>query len=185
VRNGATAICVEPSVAGRLPPRLARWATFFDAAARTYSLDPFFLAAICDRESLGGDALTPPGPTGVGDSGHGRGLMQLDDRAQAQFCAERLGDGTPTWQDAESNILAGAKVLFIALQALGSDYPAAVCAYNAGVNTARQALAALPAEATADQRVAALDRHTTGGNYVSDVLRRRDAFLKADPTQGA
>jgi hypothetical protein len=69
----------------RLPLRLAQWAVEIHFAAALYRLDPLVLAAIVERESRGGEALSPPGPAGVGDGGHGRGLMQIDDRWHGLF----------------------------------------------------------------------------------------------------
>ena len=172
----------EPTLAPRLPKRLARWSQEIESACEQCGgLDPFILAAIIDRESLGGDALSPPGPAGTGDNGHGRGLCQIDDRAFADWCNQLEPDGTPTWQVPAKNIAKGAEVLHAALQALGFDYVAAIAAYNCGVHRVQDRLAFLPLTGKS-ARVAALDSLTTGGNYLSDVLARRDGFLKAVPT---
>ena len=67
--------------------------------AADYRLSPFLLAGFMEQESDYGRALTPPGPTGTGDGGHGRGLMQIDDRAHPEFIAKVGADGKPLWQD--------------------------------------------------------------------------------------
>jgi len=54
--------------------------------------------AIGSRESRWGLALSPPTPAGTGDYGHGRGLMQIDDRWHPEF----IGSGG--WQDPQANI---------------------------------------------------------------------------------
>lgn len=42
--------------------------------------DPVRFAALILRESGAGEFLTPKGPGGTGDGGHGHGLCQIDDR---------------------------------------------------------------------------------------------------------
>lgn len=156
----------------QLPPHLDRWYLCFQAAHMQTGVDPYLLAAICDRESAGGEALTPKGPAGTGDKGHGRGLMQIDDRYHLSFIAARDGRGIALWQVPAFNILYAARLL---TQMWGSlhIWPAAIAAYNAGASMARGALAALSPDAPQEAIVAALDRVTAHGDYVSDVLRRR------------
>lgn len=152
-----------------IPPRINRWFSLFVAAGTKYGVDPFILAAICDRESLGGDALKPPGPSGTGDHGHGRGLMQIDDRAHAEWI--RSSD----WADPQTNILKGAQVLSESIKTC-SDQEAGIAGYNAGPGQARRVLKALGNNYKPEQKIKALDQITTGKNYVSDVLKRRDKF---------
>lgn len=163
-------VCLEPELKTRLPARLVRWADHFLAAAAATGTDPFTLAAICDRESLGGDALSPPGPGGTGDNGNGLGLMQLDKRAHPEVLQH-------PWQDPHFNITTGAGILREALDALGWDYPAAICAYNSGVGNAKKAKAKLNPSSSLDDKIEAFDAYTTGKNYVKDVLARRAQFL--------
>jgi hypothetical protein len=130
--------------------------------------DPYLVAAIGDRESNWGEALEPRGPQGTGDGGHGRGLMQIDDRAFPKWCAAYLSDGTLQWQDPVENVRQACRVIREAWLRFLS-WPATICAYNAG-----QAVADLversypPGEAP----LAAFDAHTTGGDYVADVIDR-------------
>lgn len=144
-----------------LPSRLAQWAPQIAKAAiatvpGSVELGQWarILAAVMDRESNGGNALAPKGPAGTGDYGHGRGLMQIDDRTWTDFTS---GDG---WKDPEANIRFGAELLADNWdRALGP--PQALAAYNAGPR-------ALAAENP--------DRFTTKGNYSSDVLARAERF---------
>ena len=53
--------------------------------AAQYQIPPALIAGIGSRESHWGLALSPVGPTGTGDNGHGRGLMQIDDRWHKDF----------------------------------------------------------------------------------------------------
>lgn len=160
----------------RLPPRLARYALEIWCAAALYHVDPVVLAAILERESRGGDALTPQGPRGTGDGGHGRGLMQIDDRWHGPFIATGL------WREPPFALLYAARLLREALDALGSDdYGPAIGAYNAGTARVRSILATLPAAASIEQRIATIDRATTS-HYVAGVLRIRDELLQAMST---
>lgn len=168
-----------------LPLRIAQWWKHFQSAADAYpGMDPYLLAAICDRESNGGLTLDPPGPSGTGDHGHGRGLMQIDDRANSQLVAQVLPTGQPAWQDPAANIAMGAFVLDHALVRFRaqSDCPdaemAAAASYNAGEGHAHAALEALTKPIDAGAALQALDAITTGGDYVSDVLTRRARFLQ-------
>ncbi len=162
-----------------LPPRLARWAPQLLAAELCYGVDPWWLAAILDRESLGGEALDPKGPAGFGDKGHGRGLGQIDDRAHPSFVGARFDDQLALWTDPTFNILYAARLLAKNLGALKWDYPAACAAYNAGLSKVKLTLAGLVDDT---KRLEALDSITTG-KYVADVIRRRATYLP--PPTGA
>ena len=160
------------------PARLEQWREDIEAAATATGLDPTLIAAVMDRESLGGVGLTPKGPHGTGDFdpnhpgmlGHGRGLMQIDDRAFPVFCAD-----PGQWQDAGRNIMFGAQLLARNLIDLDGNTAAAVAAYNCGVNRIARLLAAKPDATSKD-----FDGFTTGGNYSLDVLERKAKLDEAD-----
>lgn len=120
----------EAAFTAALPSQLRPYAQHFLSAGRAYSIDPWLLAAICYRESLGGTALKPPGPTGTGDftprgpsskyfqyanpatglpsdgqGGWGRGLMQLD------FGAENAWVVSHNWKDPQTSINRAAEIL--------------------------------------------------------------------------
>lgn len=92
-------------------------------AARANGLDPQFLAAVAAQETGGPDSDS--GSNIVGDSGHGHGLFQLDDRWHAIA-------RTPTAMNPASNAQYAAKMLSGLLQRYGGDMHAALSAYNAG-----------------------------------------------------
>lgn len=165
----------------RLPLRLARWAPQFAAAELCYGVDPLLLAAICDRESLGGEALSPKGPAGYGDQSHGRGLMQIDDRAHPNFTMSIFDDGVTLWGDPAFNVLYAARLLSRNIQLLNGDVPAAVAAYNAGYIRVKRTLTALEPDADVVAKLKAINALTTGGDYVDDVFRRRSGFLPIAP----
>lgn len=172
----------------RLPKHLAQWRRELHAASTVSRLCPYLLAAVCDRESRGGLALTPPGPGGTGDSGHGRGLMQVDDRFHVGFITASDSAGRHLWRQPSYNILYGAQLLRSNLDALG-DVHLALAAYNAGVARVRTAANAVTvggdAETLLGQRRAAADARTTGGDYGRDVLRRRAQWAPSDaPLEG-
>lgn len=148
------------------PYRLERWRRVIEDAAAAYGLAPELIAAVMDRESGGGVYLIPIGPAGVGDQGHGRGLMQIDDRAHPEWCARMDLDGKPLWQKPEHNVAKGAEVLAHNLRIFG-DVPSSVAAYNAGEGRVGRLVAMVPRPS-----IQQLDQLTTGHDYVSDVLDR-------------
>jgi len=160
------------SLIGTLPPRLSRWAKELLGASICYGVDPLILAAIMDRESQGGDALKPPGAGGFGDGGHGRGLMQIDDRSHTDFVSCRFGRNGLLWQDPAFNVLYAAKLLRKNLDACGGKYPPAIAGYNASM----QRVMGILLNSVGDASIEQLDALTTGGNYVTDVLAKRLAF---------
>lgn len=177
----ATALQVQSflTAASRtLPARIARWRSAIAAAALARDVDPFLLAAIVDRETLGGEACRPRGAHGVGDNGNGLGLGQIDKRFHAKFAeAEFLGQAL--WADAAWNLLAAATLLRSNLDRFSGCTMQAVASYNASPARVKAAVAALPEGHTPLQRLGAVDSVTTGKDYVSDVLARRRRFLPA------
>lgn len=168
----------------KLPLRIGRWAKYLLAADVSLGVDAFWLAAIMDRESHGGDWLIPKGPTGLGDNGHAYGLMQIDIRYHKTFLAALGPDGKPLWQKPEHNILYAASLLLRNLEACGHAYAPAVAAYNAPLEKVLAALEIRP-DLTPVQTVPRLDALTTGKDYVSDVIRRYECFMRGeDPDAG-
>jgi soluble lytic murein transglycosylase-like protein len=147
------------------PYRAWRWRHQLLDASNQTGLDINLIVAIMDRETLCGTApgYFPQGAQGVGDGGHGRGLMQIDDRFHPAFCAD-----IALWGDPFQNILYGSTLLRTGIRAL-NDTNKGICSYNAGVNRVRKSGA---------QTLNELDALTTGGNYVSDVLQRQLMFTK-------
>lgn len=93
----------------------ADYADLILQVAKETGVDPFILAALGDRESRWGDALSPKGPSGTGDVGHGRGLLQIDDRS---FGPDERGVGSGNgwlgshdWRDPYTNVRKGADIL--------------------------------------------------------------------------
>lgn len=159
----------------KLPPHLARYASEFAKASAETGLDAALIAAVCDRESGGGLYLSPRGPGGVGDSGHGHGLMQLDDRTWAAWLAKNK------WWEPQANISKGAEVLsanLVRFEATFDPLFCAVAAYNCGPGNVRAALLHAGTASPEAKRLL-VDRRTTGGDYASDTLARRARFLSA------
>jgi hypothetical protein len=171
-----------PDVSDKLPQRCQPYCKALAFWCDLYSLDQFLLAAIIDRETNWGTSgdLDHPGPGGRGDCEggiwYGHGLGQIDSRSHASMVATVLGDGSPAWGNAAFNVGYAASILAHAVSVLGGDLYAATAAYNAGESAAKKVLVALPPDATADARRAALDSITTGGEYVSWVWARHDEF---------
>ena len=136
------------------------WPLCCQAVADT-PIPALILLAIMWRESAFGAALTPAGPTGTGDQGHGRGLMQIDDRSHADLLASN------DWKDAEVNIRLGTQILadcFAYFRAKryveGVLQSAAIAAYNAGCGRVHAAVCAGHCP----------DEMTTGRDYSRWVL---------------
>lgn len=161
-----------------LPSRLKKWEPQFHAAELCYGVPAALMAAIVDRESLGGDALLPRGnPAGIGDKGNGLGLAQIDQRYHHRFAVAAFSDGTLLWTDPTFNILYGARLLKQNYDVTGS-WPIAIASYNASmVRVVRAAKLAEPRDSH-DAIVEAVDKCTTGGDYVSDVYRRCASFTE-------
>lgn len=160
-----------------LPLRAQVYARELVMAHLATGLDPLLIAAVMDRESLCGEALKPRGAGGTGDQGHGRGLMQIDDRSHGPFIAATDDSGIPLWTKAASNILYGAQLLEKNLREFEMEEDAALAAYNAGRGRVRRALMTLGATHTLPDRRKCLDLITTGHDYVSNVLARRRNFI--------
>jgi hypothetical protein len=146
--------------------RLKRWLPTqeeFDAWCRTMkrkAMVPFELCAPID---------------GIG---FGRGLMQPDwcDPDNFAFLAELMPDGTPAWKNGARNIDYGTQKLHNLIDLFGHEEGLAAAAYNADKDKIREAIAGLSSPTTPERRLRAADHLTTGGNYASDVLGRRDRF---------
>lgn len=138
------------------------------AAAADFGFQPSLIGGIGSRESFWGLILNPPGPGGTGDNGHGRGLMQIDDRAFPDWIA------TGQWRQPEKNIRFGCKVLadnrrFFESRLAGSGdlfVRATVASYNAGPGNVIKAIR------DGDDP----DSRTTGRDYSRDVLDRAGWF---------
>ncbi|MGB3512538.1 MAG: SH3 domain-containing protein [Microcoleaceae cyanobacterium] len=140
-----------------------------EVAAQYDWLTPSVIAGIGSRESAWGVILSPPGPSGTGDGGHGRGLMQIDDRFHSEFINSGL------WKDPFENIEYGAKVLFESRNYIKNNtnlvensdlLRAAIAGYNTG-----------PADVVAAINDGLdVDISTTGDDYSWDVLNRASWF---------
>ena len=149
-------------------------------ACEKYNIPWSIIAGLGSRESQWGLDLDPPGPEGTGDNGHGKGLLQIDDRSHDFAKWE-------SWKNPRENIFYGCKVLADSISIIkrrctsesrtvvvsGYDPEQLVryglAAYNAGP------LAVL----TAIRRGVDIDLVTTGDNYSADVLSRAGWFQRA------
>ncbi len=157
--------------------------------AKYRGVDVLLIAAVCDRESRGGDALRPVGPAGTGDEGHGRGLMQIDDRSHPDFLAEMLPNGTPKWQHPAWNLIYGAHHLGACMRHFGDTTlwlrtaalreAAGIASYNCGFGGVMRGTKEVVGRATDEDMLRAIDSKTTGKDYAQDVLRRRQGFEAA------
>lgn len=88
-----------------VPERSRQFIDDLWAIGQESGISPVVLWAIMEWESRSGTALDPPGPAGTGDGGHGRGLMQIDDRHHTDWL------NSNEWWVPKKNIRKGAEVL--------------------------------------------------------------------------
>lgn len=130
---------------------------YFVQAAEKYGIPVSILLAIASRESGIGTDPTYLANDFTGADGHGRGIMQIDDRWHifAKITAPN---------NDQANILYGAEYLKSLYNQFPDNKQAAIAAYNAGPGSVRY--------------VIGLGQHpdqaTTGKNYSVDVLRRAE-----------
>lgn len=143
---------------------------FIRAAAAQAEVPVAVICGIGSRESEWGlsPALDQPGPGGKGDHGHGRGLMQIDDRSHAFARGNK-------WSDPEANILYSAKVLISSRAFIAKKFPslkgdallrATLAGYNCGPGNVAKALT----------KGLDVDYYTAGRNYSRDTLDRAGWF---------
>ncbi|MGK7890010.1 MAG: SH3 domain-containing protein [Leptolyngbyaceae cyanobacterium] len=161
---------IDEATYARLDSKNSSYKPLIEAAASRYDwLASSVIAGIGSRESAWGRFLSPIGPAGTGDGGHGRGLMQIDDRYHATFINSGL------WRDAKSSIdYAIDNVLRKSYDYLEANtnltgkelLRGAIAAYNAGLSSVTRALA----------QGLDIDYYTTDQDYSWDVLNRAGWF---------
>jgi hypothetical protein len=139
--------------------RTRGWLPFFNEAASQFNFPVALLLAIASRESNIQNIL--------GDGGHGRGIMQIDDRSFPVFAS------SGRWRDPRQNILMGTRVLsgkqrFLSQRGVDGAIlkRASVAAYNSGEGNVLRAI----------RRGLSVDAFTAHGNYSADVLGRAEVF---------
>ncbi|MBD3617710.1 MAG: transglycosylase SLT domain-containing protein [Gracilimonas sp.] len=127
----------------------------FYEASRANNVPVSLLLAIASRESHMGLALDD---NWTGDNGNGIGIMQIDRRYHSEFTNAHANN------DHRANIHYGSKFLADLIGKFGGKLTPAVAAYNAGYSKVRNTISA------------GIDPNlvTTGQNYASDVLRRKE-----------
>lgn len=143
-----------------------------EGVGRYTGWSPSILAAIISHESRAGKALGRNGcPPGTGDSGHGRGLGQVDDRWHKKFLAVELGNVGAFWRYAPGMIAYMAFLLDDNMVVAKRWFPgkskafkqsAALAGYNCGMGSVKRAVK------NGDH----VDKPTTPGNYSQDILER-------------
>jgi len=152
----------------KLPARIAQWAApLYCLQLQVMGIDALLMAAHMDRETNGRNV--------VGDGGHGRGLMQLDDRTFVSLSNARTPAGDWVLMDPNVNIYLGARHWMgyykQALKLRSNPMDArsiTIARYNSG----RAFAAAEPNTLAGQELIRALDLVTTDKDYCSDVLRR-------------
>ena len=142
--------------------------TLIMEAAEDFDIQPSVIGGVGSRESFWGLILSPSGPSGTGDAGHGRGLMQIDDRFH-EFAR------TGSWRDPRANIRFGCDLLADNRAVLKREgltgrqlLKATLASYNGGLGAVLGAL----------DRGNDVDSVTTGSDYGKDVMDRAGWFQK-------
>jgi soluble lytic murein transglycosylase-like protein len=127
--GSSRASAASRSSRAQLPAPYAQYQDEVMAAARRFHIPPEVLFGVMMRESNGQNIR--------GDGGHGRGLMQIDDRSHGAWLSSHNGGMDPA-----SNIMHGAEILRSSIDAFGGDIAKGLAAYNAGVGGVQSALRA-------------------------------------------
>jgi len=142
--------------------------------AQWFSLDPHIVMGVLSRESGAGRLLGQWGnPTGTGDRGHGRGVMQADDRTwKGLLDLNRDGIEDDAWRNPAFSIAFGCWLLDHNLDAFkrkygGDRWGEALAAYNCGTARVERAI----------EEGKPVDAYTAGRNYSRDVLDRAGFIL--------
>lgn len=155
--------------------RLVPYLSEFAEAALIEGEDTALLAAICLRETWAGWApgYEPKGESnGRGDRGHGFGLFQIDDRGPYAYLPREAPEASPGLQARWAcQVLRDARADLTKFRTNALFERAVVCAYNAGSPRVARAL-----EIHVDP-----DLCTTGGDYGTDVLARRQILRRDYP----
>lgn len=154
-----------------IPPKLAKFSRQIGGACMSTGVEPILLSAVLWHESTGDPkALSFDGQNGMG-------LGQIDKRSHPTFCAARWGQTNELLVFRPSfNALYSAEVLADNLRFFKGEVWPAVAAYNAGPTKVARALAALDKEASAVERIAAVNTATHKGVYVTKVKAHYDLF---------
>ena len=127
---------------------------YFHEAAVKHNVPIALLLAIASRESNMGLNLDA---NWTGDNGNGIGIMQIDRRYHPEFTGRFANN------DHWANINYGAEFLSQLIRQFHGELKPAVAAYNAGASRVRSAVSSGLSP----------DMVTTGKDYASDVLRRK------------
>lgn len=132
----------------------------FKQVANRYGLSLSLLLALASRETGMGTDSYVIANNWTGRDGHGKGIMQVDDRYHIIARIKPAND--------HAAFIDYAARFFSDLKKQLPNQKAAVAAYNAGVNGVKNAMA----------KGLDPDAATTGGDYAADVLRRQQMIRK-------
>jgi soluble lytic murein transglycosylase-like protein len=169
--EATSALAALPAGASTLPrsvlaqqldrARTNGWMPFFEEAAQAFNFPVALLMAIASRETNIRNI--------TGDGGHGRGIMQIDDRSFPDFANSSHS------KDPRRNILKGGEILngkrkFLSNKGVSGDLlvRGSVAAYNGGEGRVLKAI----------RNQHNVDSVTAHGNYSSDVLGRSQIFTE-------
>jgi soluble lytic murein transglycosylase-like protein len=146
-----------------LPKQFRHYLPYVRAAAKKYHVSQAIILAVMDRETGDPHKIGLGGHNVRGDGGHGRGLMQIDDRSHGSWLAGHDGG-----MDPKSNIDYGTSIIAANLRQFHGNKHEALAAYNSGAGNVQRAL----------RNGLSPDAYTANHNYGADVLRRAKWFTK-------
>jgi soluble lytic murein transglycosylase-like protein len=163
-----------------IPDEAKTYADVIMRVSKETDVDPFLLTAIGSVESDWGLTNSPKGPAGTGDNGHGRGLVQIDDRTYGpDENGVGKGDGwlgSNDWRDPYTNVTRGAQELlehfsYFDDKGLEGDdkMVASIAAYNAGPGRVWTAI-------KAGQHP---DVKTFTGDYSQRVISKMNSYISS------
>ncbi len=162
--TGQAAVDTPSTFYYAIPDEAKPYADIILQVASETGVDPFLITAVGQRESQWGAALDA---SGRGDSGHGHGIMQIDDRTWADWIAAY------DWADPYTNVSKGAEILasnlsyFEGKGLAGNDLIAAAAAgYNHGPGAVWRNI----------QAGLSPDTGTAHGNYGGAVLASASSY---------
>lgn len=136
-------------------------APILTAAARRHGLRPELLLAVASRESHIGQ-MPPLAPDWTGDRGHGRGVLQVDDRWHSEFTSRTRNDDHLAHADY------GAALLARFVRQYGGDVRKGLAAYNSGPGNVNRAI----------RERRSPEHYTTGRDYATDTLARAQVIAR-------
>lgn len=144
---------------------------FVPRHGKKFQQDPRYRYVYDGPVAIAGRQETVPFYMPADGLGWGRGIFQIDYAAWAEF----IDSGA--WKIPAKATDQAARIIAQAMAKFPGDELAVIAAYNCGEWRVARELEEITDTGSDAAKLRALDALTAGGDYVSDVLRRRSKFL--------